>query len=173
MRAKTRSPVPLEVDRRGHSINIHGIGGYHRGCGCPVCTEAHVKENQERDSSGDPIHTHGLSGWARGHRCEVCVAAYEEDKAARRDAAGPVIRKLPDGQVRKPRGTWLSDPELALVDEAAAATGLARSTYMREAVLMAAADDLNMTDAELAALDTARRPAPRQPNRQQREDATG
>ena len=168
MRAKTRSPVPLEIDGRGHRILTHGYGGYIRGCGCPVCEAAHTQYNAERDGSGDQIFTHGTSGWARGCHCDECVAAHEDDKTARRNANGPISRRLPDDQVRARRSVWLSDPESDLVAQGAAKTGMSLSAYMREAVLFAAADDLDMTDAELAALDTARRPAPRQPGQKQR-----
>ena len=170
MRPKTRSPVPLETDRRGHRILTHGNGAYARGCGCPVCTAAHAAGELERDNSGDQILTHGLTGWKRGHRCEVCVAAYEADRDSRRGTTSPASRKLPEGEARKSRGTPLSDPENDTVNRAAVKMSMTPAAYRREACLLVAADDLDMTDEELAALDTTRRYAPRQPGRQQREE---
>ena len=170
MRPKTRSTVPLEMDDRGHRIRKHGHGGYSRGCGCDVCEAGHTQYNRERDNSGDQILTHGLSGWKRGHRCEACVAAYEADRDARRGTGSAASRKMPEGEARKSWGTPLSGPENDTVNRAAAKMGLTPAAYRREACLLQAADDLDMTDEELAALDTTRRYAPRQPGRPQREE---
>lgn len=46
--AGKRSPIPLEVDKRGRRITSHGKGGYARGCGCPECTAAHTTDMQTR-----------------------------------------------------------------------------------------------------------------------------
>ena len=78
--------------------------------------------------------------------------------------------KISYEQVRRTRGgVPLSDHELDMTERAAQQAGMPRAAYWREAILEAAAADLGET---LDALDTTRRPAPRQPNRQQRKDTT-
>ena len=161
MKRKIRSREPLQNDNRGLRIITHGTGGWHGGCGCDTCTTAHA---------GQPITSHGPDGYTQGCSCEICVTAHDTARTAKRSTT----RKLPAGEARLNfKSGAFSDTELALLDEAAARAGITRSEYIREAVVFAAAGDLNMTDEELAALDTARRPAPRQRGRKQREDATG
>jgi hypothetical protein len=167
--SRAQNREPLEFAPNGTRILTHNASGYRRGCRCDACTAAKTQANRDRDSSADQILTHNIGGYARGCRCDICKAAKTEYMASQRGAAGTAHRRMPAEDSRKnPRSGKFSDAELDLVDRAALQAGMPRAAYIREAVLMAAAEDLDMTEDELEALDTARRPTRRRRNYSER-----
>ena len=133
------------------------------------------KAQRVRDALASAVQDGGditVRGVARAAGVDHVFILRRED--LRSEIAAHERRSEPRGMdredVRRLHGAAsLSGRERAFIDRARGSEPMGR--YAREALLEKAARDLGRSIEDLEELDTARRPAPRRPNRQQREDA--